>query len=105
MGLDAAIYGADEKKLASVRVGNVAHVALLRDLVVRSLGPQSLVAAKVLYSGTHCGDSVSIAELEPLSRELQVLADSPQTEMQAFARDFGELVRVASRNETPIRFT
>jgi hypothetical protein len=105
MGLDAAIYGPGEQELASMRVGNVAHVAFLRDLALRSLGSQSLVASKVLYSGTHCGDSISVADLEPLARELEVLADSPDTEMQTFASQMGDLVRAASKNETPIVFT
>jgi Tfp pilus assembly ATPase PilU len=105
MGLDAAIYNADERRLASVRLGNIAHVAFLRDLAVQSLGAQSLVAARVLYSGTHSGDSIRVTELQPLSRELQVLADSPQAEMQTFARELVELVRLASINETPIVFS
>jgi hypothetical protein len=104
MGLDAAIYGPDEKKLASVRVGNVARVGLLRDLAFRALGSQSVVASKVLYSGTHCGDSINVADLDPLARELQVLADSPDSEMQTFAREMGDLVRAASKDETPIVF-
>jgi hypothetical protein len=105
MGLDAAIYGPGEQELASMRVGNVAHVAFLRDLALRSLGHQSLVASKILQSGTHCGDSISVADLGALSKELQVLADSPNAEMRAFAGEMGELVRAASSHETPILFT
>jgi hypothetical protein len=105
MGLDAAIYGKDDRTLATKRIGNVAHVAFLRDLATRCLGSTSLVVSKVLYSGTHSGDSIAVADLEPLSRELQVLERASDAEMQAFALDMLEMVNTALQYEKPICFT
>ena len=104
MGLDAVIYGRDEQKLASKRVGNVAHIGFLRDAASAVLGGQSIVVTKILFSGTHSGDSLAVADLELLAGELQTLQSSAEADVRSFASNMADLVRLALRHETTIHF-
>ena len=106
MGLDAVIYADEneESELASKRLGSVSQVAFLRESVARTLGAQSMVVSKILYDGTHSGDSLTVPELQPLALELRALEGTRDTEVQAFARDMLELVHTALSHERPIHF-
>jgi hypothetical protein len=104
MGLDAVIFGRDERELASKRVGNVAHVGFLRDATTAVLGSQSVVVTKILYSATHSGDSLAKSELEPLARELQILQSSSEADVRSFACAMLDLVQLALKHETTICF-
>jgi hypothetical protein len=109
MGLDAVIYSDDkeesESQLAHKRIGNIATVVFLRDYATRTLSAQSLVVSKVLYDGTHCGDSLAVSELQQLAVELQVLERASETDVQTFARDMLALVHTALSHERPIHFS
>jgi hypothetical protein len=107
MGLDAVIYKDEneERKLASKRLGNFAHIGFLRDRVTRALGARSLVVSKILYDATHAGDSLAVPELQPLAAELQILDRSSDMEVRSFARDMLELVHIALSHERPIHFS
>ena len=105
MGLNTSIYEDGERMLATKRIGNVAQVAALREFAARCLGSESVVVSKVLYNGTHSGDSLAFVDLEPLSKELQILGRESDPEMQAFVRDMLEMIRAASQYERPICFT
>lgn len=104
MGLNAAIYGKDEQKLAGLRIGNIAQVDYLRRCAVCVLGEQSIVVSKVLYDGTHSGDSLAVTELAPFAAELQLLRRSSEAEVQTFACDMLELVHTALHHATAIYF-
>lgn len=109
MGLDAVIYSDDKQEsasqLAHKRIGNVATVVFLRDHATRSLGAQSLVVSRILYDGTHCGDSLAVSELQRLAAELEILELASDRDVQTFARDMLELVHTASIHERPIHFS
>ena len=105
MGLDVSIFDKNERRLATRRIGNVAHVARLRDLAAARLGSKSLVVSKMLYDGTHSGDSLAVTELGQLSTELLALEGAPEQEMQSFAREMLEIVRAARQHERPVCFT
>lgn len=105
MGLDAVIYDEnEERQLAAKRLGNVSQITFLRESAIRALGAQSLIVSRVLYSATHSGDSIAVAELHPLARELEILMGFAHADVQEFARDLLELVRTATRHERPIQF-
>jgi hypothetical protein len=104
MGLDAVTYGQDEQAVASKRLGNVAHVAFLRDSATRALGTQSVVVSKILYDATHSGDSLAVSELQSLAAELRILERTCDMDVQTFARDMLELVLIALIRERPIHF-
>jgi len=104
MGLDAAIFGKDERRLASKRIGNLTHIGFLRDAATAILGKESVVVTKVLYSATHCGDSLAGAELELLARESQILQSSSESDVRSFASDMLDLVHLALKHETTILF-
>jgi len=104
MGLDVAIFDEDDHRLATKRIGNVAHVAFLRELATARLGSKSLVVSRILYDGTHSGDSLAVNDLGQLTKELLVLEDATEPEMQAFACDMLEMVRVARQHEKPLCF-
>jgi hypothetical protein len=105
MGLDVAIYDGDDRKLAHMRIGNIAQVAFLRDLAKDSLGADSIVVSKVLYDGTHSGDSIGISHLESLSKELTILSGMSEPEVQKFARDMLEIVCAAREYGMTIQFS
>jgi hypothetical protein len=105
MGLDAVIYDAQEEhELASKRLGNVSHIAFLREYAIHMLGTESLVVSKILYNGTHSGDSLAVSELQPLTSELLALEQTADRSAQTFARDMLELVHTASTLVRPIHF-
>ncbi len=104
MGLDAVVYDENEAELASKRVGNISHVTYLREVAARSLGVQSIVVSKVLYSGTHSGDCLTVAELQPLATELRIIESTGDADVRAFAHDMLELVHAALSRDRPIHF-
>ena len=107
MGLDAVIYEDENEQcqISAKRIGNVAHVAVLRKFASRSLGVKSLLVSKVLYSATHCGDSIAVSELQPLASELLILEQTVDLDVQTFAREMLELVQTALNYGRPIHFS
>lgn len=105
MGLDIAIYDKDDRVLASKRIGNLSHVIALRNLATQMLGGESVVVSKVLYNGTHVGDSLDEHDIKTISEELEILSGAADSHMQAFVADMSEMVRTAKQHEMPIQFT
>ena len=104
MGLDAIIYDKSEQQIASLRIGNISQVAFLRGIASSVLGEQSVVVSKILFSGSHSGDSLTFDELEPLASELHRLEVASDADLQEFARGMLELVHTALKHERPICF-
>jgi hypothetical protein len=105
MGLDVAIYDEkEERQLACQRLGNVSQVAFLREAAARILGAQSLVVSRLLCDATHSGDSLTKAELQPLTAELHILQRDFDADVQVFARNMLELIHTATRYDRPIQF-
>jgi hypothetical protein len=92
------------------RLGNTALVGELRAELQQHAERFPLLLSKVLYSGTHCGDFISLAEVERLRPELEVLAGLPCAvpERAGFAREFAaqmrDLVSCALAVGKPIAF-
>lgn len=108
MGLDAAVYRDDdeEEKIASVRLGNAALIGHLLETVQQVTPTASILLTRVLYSGSHSGDSLPLENVREAKRELEeVAARLPgDRDVQAFVVDFGALLDVALRHERPITF-
>ena len=90
------------------RLGNIAEISALRDEAAQVLEPTSLMLTKVLYSGTHGGDTIPAREIDKLQRELSTLreyAESSGTEVfREFLGKMEELVAAAKAQHNPIVF-
>jgi hypothetical protein len=52
------------------RLGNAAEIGELQRVVTEALGNESLIAQRILYSGSHSGDSIGLDVVPELRREL-----------------------------------
>jgi len=94
----------------SRRLGNVAGIELLSDMVTRALGRRdSLLRRKVLFSGTHAGDVIESNDFSQLAAEMEEISQyaalSENVLLVGFLRDMEELIQAAVREENPIVFT
>lgn len=92
----------------SKRIGNINLVARLREEAEAVLDEDSVVLSKVLYSGTHSGDTLDSRAFAPLERELSSLArqaeQSGSDRLKQFACDMSELLDAARAENNPIVF-
>jgi len=61
---------------------------------------------KVLYSGTHCGDELSLEDIERALAEIRLIQTKPiaDGDVQNFLNLFGELLQTARSHGLPIVF-
>jgi hypothetical protein len=108
MGLDAAIYKdeGNEEEIASVRLGNVSMIAYLRGAISHAVPEASVLIHKVLYSGSHCGDSLTREEVRLAKSELEKVASRlpEDSEVQDFVSTFGSIIDIALSRDRPIMF-
>jgi hypothetical protein len=92
------------------RLGNVALIGLLRRLLNGRADRMPVIVKKVIYSGTHAGDSLSPQVVEQLGAELEILAQvhDENRENERFLRNFErqlhELVETSRTVRKPIVF-
>jgi hypothetical protein len=92
------------------RIGNIALVNLLRNELSREAGKFPILLQKILYSGTHAGDYLSLDVVENLKKELDYLAGLVCSDERShnFVVDFRqqliELVEAALEVRKPISF-
>ena len=83
------------------RIGNTAHIATLREDAKRVLEDHSIVLSKVLYSGTHSGDSIPLGLTSALETELFRLGRYAEQNhvdhLKQFVTDMQDLVGGAKR--------
>ncbi len=93
---------------AEVRIGNLAVVSTLREKAARVLTENSVIRSKVLYSGTHTGDAIPVAQLSGLENELTALRHLAQerdlVDLREFVQNMDRLVTVARQENNPIVF-
>src|SRR5215469_3590306 len=92
---------------ADKRIGNIALVSWLREQASLVLDDRSIVLSKVLYSGSHSGDSIPIEQTFALRDELLQLGRSTKQldcDLKLFVTDMLELVEAARREGNPIVF-
>ena len=91
-------------------LGNIARVALVREGLSEHASSFPIILGKVVYSGIHAGDFLSLDQVESLRPELDALTRvRPSDDRQArCVRDFEEqlkdLVAVSLRVRKPISF-
>jgi len=88
------------------RLGDITEISALREEATRLIGPESVVLQKVLYSGTHSGDTIPVESLASLSAELNSITNSSQQspELRRSVGSLEELVRAAKYEGNPIVF-
>ncbi len=92
------------------RLGNIALVGLLRAELQREADRFPILATKVVYSGSHAGDFLSIETIPALQRELELLREfrCSTREAASFMSDFraqmSELATTALSVGKPIAF-
>lgn len=117
MGLDAAVYrhsitSDDEQQVLVVkrRLGNVAMIASLSEeikcWVKENLAP--LICSRILYSGSHSGDTIEIQEIDQLREEIKVIKCRRDVrhsaELEEFLGKLEELALSAEKEKSPIIF-
>ncbi|TGV08566.1 hypothetical protein EN816_33060 [Mesorhizobium sp. M8A.F.Ca.ET.173.01.1.1] len=86
------------------RVGNVLHVAALRETIAGYLGDGSALERVVLFSGSHAGDAINEPSFDELERELRLITSSTDVWVREFADGLSELIGTARREKNPIVF-
>jgi hypothetical protein len=108
MGLDATVYQDDleERRITSARLGNMALIMHLFAVISGAVPTATVMIEKVLYSGTHTGDRITVEEVRQLRCELDKVeqAISGDVEVVAFVSRLRAVVEVALQNERPITF-
>jgi hypothetical protein len=91
-------------------IGNVALVTVLRDALGRQAERFPMLLSKVLHSATHCGDFLTVEEVEGLRPEVvtltELLCEDPETSdlVREFAAHMAELVECALGIGKPLAF-
>ena len=92
------------------RIGNIGQVSLLRSELQREAPSFPILLTKVLYSGTHGGDYLTLKDIAEVKVELERLGSfvcsqqSNQEYIDWFRRQMTELVEAAKRVGKPISF-
>ena len=98
----------EDRVAVSKRIGNINLVAALREEAESVLDEDSVVLSKVLYSGTHAGDTLDSRVFAQLERELSSLAQQAEQtgsqRLKQFAADMKELLAAARAENNPIVF-
>ncbi len=108
MSLHATVYRDDreEEELASARLGNVSMIGYLRDLIREKAPTSTVLLSKVLYSGSHCGDTLTIEEIRQIRAELDYVSEKLSADPGAreFVASFGEVINAALHHARPVTF-
>lgn len=90
---------------AEERLGNIAHVGRLRELIEEVMGGTgSFILKRVLYSGSHSGDTITLSDIPRLKDEISRLEDIVDSDVAAFAASMKSLVSAAETEHNPIVF-
>ncbi len=91
-------------------LGNITRVGLVRESLSGHAASFPIILGKVVYSGTHAGDFLSVDQVESLRPELDALTEvRPGNERQAqcvcdFEEQLKELVAASLQVRKPISF-
>jgi hypothetical protein len=114
------VYIADENKFnsslleedvvaISYRIGNLTAVSqLYKSIATIIRNDKSIVLNKILYNGTHCGDTIKYADLKPLEAEINYILsrlDDDNLEVKDFALGILKVLKVAKEQNNPLVFT
>jgi len=100
----------EDTTLLHHRIGNISLVGLLRQELNRQGDDFPIILTKVIYSGTHCGDFLTMDDIRELQREMPRLkcfrcADAEsQAFLDGFYNQLAELIECATAMNKPIVF-
>jgi hypothetical protein len=102
-------YPQDFFKATSKRLGNIAQISALREEIEQTSGAiPDFLGSRVLYSPTHCGDVIEVADLDQLAAEIRLVSlkagEQASTSLKCFVEDMSELISSARREQNPIVF-
>jgi hypothetical protein len=92
------------------RIGNIALIGLFRQLLNPHVDRLPVIVRKIIYSGSHAGDSLSLETVAQLGAEVEALAQvhDKDRKNEQFLRDFEqqlrELVEYSGKVGKPIVF-
>jgi len=90
---------------AERRLGNLAQIGHLRGIVAGLMPADSLLMGRVMYSGSHCGDCIELAEIPELRREIRALWTHGGPDVKELAESMEPLASAAEAEQNPIVFT
>jgi hypothetical protein len=102
-------YPPDFFKATNKRLGNIANVYALREEIEHLTGTiPNILRSRVLYSATHAGDVVDVADLDQLESEIQLIrskaGERASSFLKHFLEDLIELISSARSEQNPIVF-
>ena len=92
------------------RLGNIALIGFFRQLLDGQVDRLPVIVTKIIHSGSHAGDSLSLEAVEQLEAELEALAqihDNDRTNEQFlrhFEQQLRELIQCSRKVGKPIVF-
>ncbi|HWW00459.1 MAG TPA: hypothetical protein VNZ64_12235 [Candidatus Acidoferrum sp.] len=108
MGLDAAVYRDDDEdeKIMSAHLGNVSMISYLHRAIREHAPASAILLSKVLYSGSHCGDSLTNNEVHQVKAELDSVTKhlSGDPMVMEFVSSLRSVVDIALLHDRPITF-
>jgi hypothetical protein len=100
-------YDRDDLYAIRIRIGSVPSAGELREEVENRLTGKSLLLDAVLYSGSHCGDLISLEQLDELEKEVKLVEAGSKplpSCLQEFLQQMGTLIATARKEKNPIVF-
>ena len=98
----------DSLLAANIRIGDISKVGWLRGQIEsRWPGRCSVILNAVLFSGTHSGDFVSLAQVRRIRLEIGEIDSSEASvpaELAAFFEQIRQLLNAAERERNPLVF-
>jgi hypothetical protein len=105
---DAAELRSHEVPAIHKRLGNASMIASIADEVLRYIGKDSVLLSKVLYSGSHSGDTIALGDLDRLDSDIHRIREKStanlSSDLESFLEDMSELIRRARVEQNPIVF-
>ena len=108
--LSSACKHAPSGQLVSHRLGNIALIGFLRGRFEEIPKQFPTLLSKVVYNGTHLGDTLTLSDVEQLATEMSAVHalhssdDSDEALLRQFERQMLELIRAARSVSKPIVF-
>jgi hypothetical protein len=89
-----------------IRFGNIAEIGGLRRELCATGGSLPIVCGKVVYSGSHTGDKIDVAEIDDLAHEIARLRmrTDLSSSAQLFLLRLDRLIAVSREQGNPIVF-
>ena len=105
---EETLENADPLPAIHTRLGNASMIASLAEEVSQLDTSTSILSDKVLYSGSHSGDTVDVADLEKLQSEIEAIGKmtgrNRSAALETFLREMSKLIKTAREEQNPIVF-